>query len=347
MKKNKKDKIINNKKKYNVKNNKLKKINNIKNNKNIIIMALMSISIVLLIILVMLIYKNNDKKIYDLNTKLDNLNIKYNKVLEQNNKFIEEKKNNQKKDIDIYKTGMATKVPIITFHRTVDSETKKKYFSKNKWVNDLSVVGEQLKYLYDNGWKTIDLDEFYCWYNKECEFPIKTFIITIDDGDSEVYYNILPLLEKYNFKATMFAIGKYIPETTEKLSEPKRLKLGYDKILELRKNKSLLQIESHTYDLHYLAGKKKAVLTKTAAELKQDFINNEKYEFNYLAYPYGVYNRLMLNATANSKIKMAFGFSNFTYATRLDNKYEVARFKVDANMKLNEFKKIFEYAKGE
>lgn len=55
----------------------------------------------------------------------------------------------------------------------------------------------------------------------------------------------------------------------------------------------------------------------------------------------------MLNATANSKIKMAFGFSNFTYATRLDNKYEVSRFKVDANMKLNEFKKIFEYAKGE
>ena len=36
MKKNKKDKIINNKKKYNVKNNKLKKTNNIKNNKNII-----------------------------------------------------------------------------------------------------------------------------------------------------------------------------------------------------------------------------------------------------------------------------------------------------------------------
>lgn len=71
----------------------------------------MSITIVLLIILVMLIYKNNDKKIYDLNTKLDNLNIKYNKVLEQNNKFIEEKKNNQKKDIDIYKTGMAIKVP--------------------------------------------------------------------------------------------------------------------------------------------------------------------------------------------------------------------------------------------
>lgn len=243
--------------------------------------------------------------------------------------------------------GMATKIPIIALHRTVDSETKKKYFSDSEWVNDLSTTDEEFKYLYDSGWKTIDLDEFYCWYNKDCEFPEKTFVITIDDGDSEAYYNILPLLKKYNFKATLFAIGKSIPEKTEPLSEPKRLKLGYDKIKELRDNNSLLQVESHTYDLHHKVGNKEAVLTKNVEELKADFKSNEKFEFKYLAYPYGQYNKKMLTVVANSNIKMAFKFRKGTYATRLDNKYEIARIKVNGFMKLDEFKKIFAYAGGE
>ena len=354
MKKNKEIKKVNNKIKKNIKERKkdIKKIKTKRNNRLYIgLIILMFITIILLILLMFLIYKNDNKKINNLNGKIEDLNNEYVKAVKQNdklsNKIKEDNEKNIKKDFDIYNSSMAVKIPILTYHRTVDSETKKKYFPKNEWVNDISVVDSELKYLYDNGWKAIDLDEFYCWYNKECEFPIKTFVITIDDGDSEAYYTVLPVLEKYNFKATMFAIGKYIPEVTEELNEPKRLKLGYDKILELRKNKSLLQIESHTYDLHHSVGKKRAALTKTAKELKQDFINNEKYEFKYLAYPYGAYNNLMLTATANSKIKMAFKFKNYTYATRLDNKYEISRFKINSYMKLNEFKKIFEYAKGE
>lgn len=281
--------------------------------------------------------------------KLHTVNIKYNKILNENHKLSEINKkllesNNDKKKINVNESGMASKIPIITFHRVVDSENKKKYFPNDEWVNDLSVTDEELKYLYDNGWKSIDLDEFYCWYNKDCNFPVKTFVITIDDGDSEAYYNVLPVLEKYNFKATLFSIGRYIPEVTEELNEPERLKLGYDKIKELRDNNSLLQVESHSYDLHHMVGKKEVVLTKSIDELKEDFINNEKYEFTYFAYPYGQYNKKMLNAVSNSNIKMAFKFRHGTYATRLDNKYEIARIKVNSYMTLDDFKKIFDYA---
>lgn len=239
---------------------------------------------------------------------------------------------------------LAKKIPIITFHRTAQSSVKKEYFPNDEWVNDLDIVNEQLQYLYDNGWKTIDLDEFYCWYNKDCEFDKKTFVITIDDGDSEAYYNILPLLKKYNFKATLFAIGVSIPEKTEPLEEPTRKKLGYDKIKELRESKSLLSIESHTYNLHYVKDGKEAVLLKNEEELKKDFIDNEKYDFRYLAYPYGVYTDKMLDVTSNSNIKMAFKFKKGTYATRRDNKYEISRIKVSAKVSMDKFKSIFAYA---
>ena len=239
----------------------------------------------------------------------------------------------------------ATKIPILTFHRIVDSESKEKYFKDNKWVNDLEVTDNELKYLYNNGWKTIDLDEFYCWYNKDCEFPEKTFVITIDDGDSEAYYNLLPILKRYNFKATLFAIGSLIPDVTENLEEPIQKKLGMDKIKELRNTNSLLQVESHTYNLHYTKDGQKAVQTKTEEELKEDFENGEKYNFKYLAYPYGKYTKNMLNVVSNTKIKLAFLFHNYDYARRTDGKYEIQRLKVDGWMSLEEFKKIFDYAK--
>ncbi len=301
---------------------------------------------VLLIGILLTVHIFDCKKISKLNNESKEYRQKNNILNEKNEDLLKRLEKIQNK-IYIGEPGMATKIPIITFHRTVDSESKKKYFSDSEWVNDLSVTDAELKYLYDNGWKSIDLDEFYCWYNKDCEFPEKTFVITIDDGDSEAYYNILPILEKYKFKATLFAIGKSIPEKTEPLSEPKRLKLGYDKIKELRDNNSLLQVESHTYDLHHMVGKKEAVLTKSEKELNEDFKYNEKYDFKYLAYPYGQYNKKMLTVTANSNIRMAFKFRRGTYATRLDNKYEISRIKINSFMKLDEFKKIFAYAKGE
>lgn len=311
-------------------------------NKNRLLILLVLVCIANVIMLGFFIHDN--KRINKLINEEEKYELKNKKLSEENSELLK-RLEKQNKRIEIGKDGMATKIPIITFHRTVDSGTKKKYFKDSEWVNDLTVTESELKYLYDNGWKTIDLDEFYCWYNKDCEFPVKTFAITIDDGDSEAYYNILPILEKYGFDATLFSIGVAIPDKTEPLNEPKRQKLGYDIIKELRDKKSLLQVESHSYDLHHLVGKKEAVLTKTYEELQEDFKSNEKFEFKYIAYPYGVYNKKMLQATSNSNIKMAFKFKKGTYATRLDNKYEIARIKVNSYMNLDDFKKIFDYAK--
>ena len=77
----------------------------------------------------------------------------------------------------------------------------------------------------------------------------------------------------------------------------------------------------------------------------EDFENGEKYNFKYLAYPYGKYTKNMLNVVSNTKIKLAFLFHNYDYARRTDGKYEIQRLKVDGWMSLEEFKKIFDYAK--
>lgn len=324
-------KNTNNKRKISVK-------NNIKDIKKILFLLLITI-----LFLFVLLFINNFKY----KNNLDILNVE---IINLQKELIKEKKKNIKSNNindNLIIKNPAVKIPILSYHRTVTSDIKNKFFKDNAWVNDLDDVKKQLEYLYNNGWKTIDLDDFYCWYNKECNYEEKTFVITIDDGDSEAYYNLLPLFEKYNFKATLFSIGKEIPEITEELNEPKRLKLGYDKILELRNNKSLLQVESHTYNMHHKNGKKKAVEVLSYSELVEDFEKNKKYNFKYLAYPYGIYTKNMLKITSNSDIKLAFKIRDNKYATRLDGKYEIARIEIDAFMKFDEFKKIFAYAKGE
>lgn len=253
------------------------------------------------------------------------------------------------KEYDKYhkKPVSAIKIPIITYHRIVPHDIKEKDYPKNEWVNDADVVSEQLKYLNDNGWKSIDLDEFYCWYNKECKFDEKTYVLTIDDGDYEAYYVVLPMLKKYNIKATMFAIGSKIPEVTDKYDETKRKKLGFDIIQKLRKEDSLLQIESHSYNMHYKNENGNAIMEDlTIQEMEEDLKKSDELGFRYFAYPYGYYNTEMLNVVANDpQVKMAFKFKNGTYATRADNRYEISRIKITSLTTMDEFKAWFDYSK--
>lgn len=321
-----------------------------KNKKEKLISSVFSVLMIMLIILdicLCALYYRTEMKNKKLHINLsktqslkDEFETKYN---EDHKKLIEIEEKNKKKEVK----NPAVKIPIITFHRTVSHDVKVKHFKDSEWVNDISVTESELKYLYDNGWKSIDLDEFYCWYNKDCEFEEKTFVMTIDDGDSEAYYIVLPVLEKYGFKATLFSIGSKIPETTQELNEPERRKLGFDIIKKLREEKSLLQVESHTYNFHSeLSNGKGVVSSKTKEEILKDFELNEKYGFRYLAYPFGYYDSKFLDVISNyGNIKMAFKFKNGTYATRLDNKYEIARIKINSYMTLNDFKKWFSYAK--
>ena len=295
-------------------------------NKNIQILFICISIIIVLLIMIFLV-----NKIYKLKDQLDNSKVDKIKSV---NKYEE--------DLNIDK---AVKIPVIAFHKVVDHETKLKYYSDNEWVNDLDLTNKELEWLYNNGWKTIDLDEFYCWYMNECEFDKKTFVITIDDGDVEAYYNVLPLLDKYDFKATLFVIGNAIPETTSELDSSKYLKLGKDKINELRKEKSRLQIESHSYAEHELDKNGNPIVsTFSMEEMNKDFDNNSEYNFKYYAYPYGYYNNDLLSVISNRKdIKLAFTFGNFNYATRLNNRYEIDRIKISGYTRFDEFKKWFEY----
>ena len=101
-------------------------------------------------------------------------------------------------------------IPVLMYHNIVLDEN----FHNQPDTVSVSMFDEQMKYLYDNNYKTLSMQEFYCWKIKKCSVPEKSVLITFDDGFYGIHYLGEPILKKYNFVASAFLIGSTIKETT-------------------------------------------------------------------------------------------------------------------------------------
>lgn len=236
-------------------------------------------------------------------------------------------------------------VPVLAFHGFVPQEIKESdpSFSDNQWIDDIEGFEEQMKCLHEKGWHTLTADELYAWRQDKMEIPEKSCVLTFDDGYYEIYYLIYPILKKYKMNAIAFVIGSCIPETTAPYNPAKRNQIGWDKIKEIKEDYPGLSFGSHSYNLHgFDEDGNEPWVSATLAELRKDFKANAQYGFQYMAYPYGGYNKTMLKAIKESDIKMAFTFKNCGYATRSCNVYKMPRQKITAITTFDEFVKILE-----
>ena len=102
----------------------------------------------------------------------------------------------------------------MAFHRLVPDDLKRKVYPNNKYIGSIKVFEEMMKYIFNNGYKTLSSEEFYKWLIGKVEYDKKTLLITIDDGNYEDYYLVYPIIKKYNLKATSFVVGSRIKEKT-------------------------------------------------------------------------------------------------------------------------------------
>lgn len=155
---------------------------------------------------------------------------------------------------------------------------------------------KQMKYLKDNNYTTLSLDELYDYFENNKPIPEKSIVLTFDDGYLDNYTKLYPVLKKYGLKGTIFVITKAIDKEKDYLLSSQLKEL----------DKSCLTIESHTAcheNLSELSYDKQLKTLKDSKEYLEKTLNRK---VNYIAYPFGKYNKETLKAAKDAGYKMAF-----------------------------------------
>ncbi|OAA86637.1 Poly-beta-1,6-N-acetyl-D-glucosamine N-deacetylase precursor [Clostridium ljungdahlii] len=212
-------------------------------------------------------------------------------------------------------------IPILYYH-SID------YEKGNELRVPKEKFREQMKYLKDNGYTTLTLNEFYNFlvYNKPV--PNKSVVITFDDGYKDNYENAFPILKEFGFKATVFMITSSINNEKDFLTSS-----------ELKQMDSYgMDIESHTVNhdkLDRLTYDKQIQTLKDSKEFLEKLLNKK---IKYIAYPYGKWNENAIKALKAEGYSMAFTTVG-GWANKDQGIYTLRRVYVSERYGMNEFKR--------
>lgn len=270
--------------------------------------------------------------------------------------------------------GTADQVPILAYHYIRGSDGPMRFLrvlgyvvlslpllnDNEVWTQSVDSFEKQMRYLHDNGYRTITLGELTRWQAGRIELPRRTVAITFDDGDRSVYEHAFPVLERYGFTATFFVVTSKVGQDWEGVSG-----LYWQELREMQSS-GVFQIESHTHDMHYRVqtGNYHTPVFLAASKGEYDF---EKYrnwqsavlndlgtsrilirkhigaESRYLAWPYGERNdevdRVARSAGFSRVVSMEGGLNEIIPGSRVSRR-AINRYGISARTSMHAFKKI-------
>ena len=188
------------------------------------------------------------------------------------------------------------RLPVIMYHNI--SEKSRLWGTYNV---SPKVIEEDIKYLLNNGYKTVSCKEVIDYVNGEGELPEKPVMLTVDDGFESFYAYMYPLLKRYGCKAVISPMGECIDAFSA--NEDHNLDYSYLTWEELKEmsDTDLVEIGNHTYNLHsdkkgrVGCGRKRGESDESYREILEDDIGRMQGEIKQytgkdcfiFTYPYG------------------------------------------------------------
>lgn len=211
-------------------------------------------------------------------------------------------------DLSSYSGPTTKRIPVLMYHSINYEKGNPLRIPKDKFA-------AQMKWLHDNGYRTLSLDElYYCILNSK-PFPEKSVVITFDDGYNDNYDNAFPVIKKYGFKATVFMI-------TKEIGDNKNGYLTAEQIKEMDANG--MRVECHTVDHPDLSKQSYDEQYKELADSKATLEKLLGRSIDYIAYPSGEYNANTIKIAKKLGYKICFKENGGT-AEIGDNQYEFPR----------------------
>lgn len=196
-------------------------------------------------------------------------------------------------------------VPVLMYHMVGDIEG-------NPAVINEPLFREQMKFLHEQGYNTITLDQLYEYVTANKPVPLNPVVLTFDDGYLDTYTIVYPLLKEYDMNATVFINPGDIGQ-----------RLTWEQVKEMSDNG--IVISNHGY-LHnpmndtMTREEQYQNIAKAQAMLKEKLGIDNK----YFCYPYGIFDEQVQEMLKEQGIKVGLAMST-GWAHNGDNPLAIER----------------------
>lgn len=227
------------------------------------------------------------------------------------------------------------------YHNVVESDAE----SKNLSIS-VSKLEAQLKFLRDHNYTTFHFKDIA---NLK-ELPKKSVIITFDDVTECQYIYALPLLRKYQLKASFFIPFSYVGNYDYWIE-------GKEKIISVAQ---LKELDQDLIELGYHSFEHRKYSSLSKVEIEDDFAKSNAFVLEnklniqpVLAYPFGnypknstdfgIFEKIMLDNSIKYGLRIGnrvnnFPFKNDYLVKRIDIKGEDSLFKFRLKLKIGKLK---------
>ena len=189
-----------------------------------------------------------------------------------------------------------SKTPILLFHKIDDS------FEWGITRQKVKQFEREIKFLSENGYKTITLEEVEQLTNQD-----KKVILTFDDGYESIYTNAFPILQRYDMFAYIFIPTGYVDKENiwdANLGNIRFRHLGWEQIKEMSNYGFVFGSHSVNHpDLTKLEDKHLQYELKVSKDQLEQKLGKE---VKFLSYPFGKTNPKVCAKTKEVGYKMGF-----------------------------------------
>ena len=183
-------------------------------------------------------------------------------------------------------TSSKSGLPVLMYHFFYDKNVSS---GKDNNYMEISDFKNQIKYLTDNNFYFPTWQEVEDYIDGKISLPDKSVVITVDDGDDSFFELAVPIIQKYNAKATSFVITSWY---------------GY------RANNKQVNIsyQSHSDCMHEGANGKGVMLSWPYDKILEDVKQSSQTlgGSTVFCYPFGHYNDLDKRVLKDAGYRLAF-----------------------------------------
>lgn len=228
------------------------------------------------------------------------------------------------KNTDFEKISFEVNVPILMYHYIEPESPGQSALRRGLGVTPKN-FDEQMKWLYDNGFKTLTLSQYFSLIADQKDIPKKTVLLTFDDGYRDFFENAAPILLRYNMTATVFII-------TDSMGYPAYMDWDQVKLL----SSEGFEFGSHSLTHPNLRNLKDGNLKDEVEQSKKKIEDEIGKNVNFFCYPSGAFDDRVEKATREAGYRGSLTTMN-GYRVSNKNMFELPRFRITHTMSMDGF----------